>query len=148
MANEEIFYETDALFGVLQNKLMDIAFCCAQTRDTIDYVERTRQEFDRFYHRFEQECATLHFTDNGDMCQIKDKRKQTFYNILDDIIFQLKSRFENFSELSFLGLVLIAYHPNLSHKTQTLALPFFDAIPSLMWASRNVMAKTAFSKMF
>ena len=112
MANEEIFYDTDALFGLLQNKLMDIAFCCAQTRDTIDYVERKRQEFDRFYHRFEQECATLHFTDNGDMRQIKDKRKQTFYNILDDIIVQLKSRFENFSELSFLGLVLIAYNPN------------------------------------
>ena len=39
------------------------------------------------------------------MHQIKDKRKQTFYNILDDIIVQLKSRFENFSEQSFLGLV-------------------------------------------
>ena len=39
------------------------------------------------------------------MRQIKDKRKQTFYNILDDIIAHLKSRFENFSELSFRGLV-------------------------------------------
>ena len=36
---------------------------------------------------------------------IKDKKKQTFHNILDNIIVQLKSRFENFSELSFLGLV-------------------------------------------
>ena len=39
------------------------------------------------------------------MRQIKDKRKQTFYNILDDIIVRLKLRFENFSDLSFLGLV-------------------------------------------
>ena len=84
---------------------MDSAFCCAQIRDTIDYVERQRQEFDSFYHRFEQKCATLHLTDTGDMRQIKDKRKQTFYNILDDIIVQLKSRFEDFSELPFLGLV-------------------------------------------
>ena len=84
---------------------MDIVFCCAQIRDTIDYVERQRQEFDRFYHRFEQQCATLHLTDTSDMRQVKDKRKQTFYNILDDIIVQLKFRFENFSELSFLGLV-------------------------------------------
>ena len=30
MAYEEIFNKTDALFRVLQNKLMDIAFCCAQ----------------------------------------------------------------------------------------------------------------------
>ena len=64
-----------------------------------------KDKSDRFYHRFEQKCATLHLTYTGDMRQIKDKRKQTFYNILDDIIVQLKSRFENFSELSFLGLV-------------------------------------------
>ena len=105
MAYEEIFNKTDALFRVMQNKLMDIVFCCAQIRDTIDYVERQRQEFDSFYHRFEQKYATLHLTDTGDMRQVKDKRKQTFYNILENIIVQLKSRFENFSELSFLGLV-------------------------------------------
>ena len=75
MANEEIIIKTDALFGVLQNKLMDIAFCCAQIRDTIDYVEQQRQEFDSFCHRFEQKCAALHLTDTGDMRQIKDKRK-------------------------------------------------------------------------
>ena len=105
IAYEEIFNKTDALFRVLQNKLKDIAFCCAQIRDTIDYVERQRQECDSFYHRFERKCATLHLTETGDVRQIKDKRKQTFYNILDDIIVELKSRFKNFSELSFLGLI-------------------------------------------
>ena len=105
MAYEEILNKAVALFKVLQNKLMHIAFCCAQIPHTIDYVERQRQEFDSFYHRFEQKCATLHLTDTGDIHQIKDKRKQTFYNILDDFIVQLKSRFENFSKLSFLGLV-------------------------------------------
>ena len=87
---------------------MDIAFCCAQIRDTIDYVKRLRQEFDNFYHRFEQKCATLHLTDTGDVqnfTSIKSKRKLTFYNVLDDVIVQLKSRFDNFSELSFLGVV-------------------------------------------
>ena len=105
IAYEEIFNKTDALFRVLQNKLMDIAFCCAQIRDTIDYVERQRQKCDSFYHRFERKCATLHLTETGDVRQIKDKRKQTFYNILDDIIVELKSRFKNFSKLSFLGLI-------------------------------------------
>ena len=33
IAYEEIFNKTDALFRVLQNKLMDIAFCCAQICD-------------------------------------------------------------------------------------------------------------------
>ena len=84
---------------------MDIAFCCAQIRDTIDYVERQTQEFDSFYHRFEQKCVTLHLSDTDDMRQIKDNRKQTFYNILDDIIVQPKSRFENFNELFFLDLI-------------------------------------------
>ena len=108
MAYEEIFNKTDALFRVLQKKLMDIAFCCAQIRDSINYVKRQRQEFDSFYHRFEHKCATLHLTDTGDVrnfTSINDKRKQTFYNILDDVIVQLKSRFDNFSELSFLSLV-------------------------------------------
>ena len=85
------------------NGLMDIALRCAQIRDMIDYVERQRQEFNSFYHRFEQKCATLHLTDTGDMRQVKDKKK-TFYNILYDIV-QLKSRFENFSALLFLGLI-------------------------------------------
>ena len=44
IAYEGIFNKTDALFRVLQNKLMDIGFCCAQIRDTIDYVERQRQD--------------------------------------------------------------------------------------------------------
>ena len=105
MACEENFNMTDALFRVLQDKLMEIAFCCTQISDTIDYAERQRPEFDSFYHQFEQKCPTFDLTDIGDMRQIKDKRKQTFYNILDDIIVQLKLRFENFSELSFLGLV-------------------------------------------
>ena len=50
MAYEEIFNKTDAWFRVLQNKLMDIAFCCALICDMIDYVKRQRQEFDSFYH--------------------------------------------------------------------------------------------------
>ena len=67
MAYEEIFNKTEELFRLLQNKLMDIAFCCAQIRDTIDYAERQREEFDSFYHLFEQKYATFHLTDTGDM---------------------------------------------------------------------------------
>ena len=63
IAYEEIFNKADALFRVLQNKLMNIAFCCAQIRDTIVFVERQIQEFDSCYHRFEQKCTTLHLTD-------------------------------------------------------------------------------------
>lgn len=46
MAYEGISMETDALFKVLQNKVMDIGCCCARTRDTASVIERMRQEFD------------------------------------------------------------------------------------------------------
>ena len=108
MIYEEIFNKTDALFRVLQNKAMDIGFCCERIGDTIEYVEQQRQEFESFYARFEQKFTALGFPHTGEdrnVVSIKQKRKLTFYNILDDIIVQLKSRFDNFSELSFLGLV-------------------------------------------
>ncbi|KAJ4930678.1 hypothetical protein JOQ06_024986 [Pogonophryne albipinna] len=64
MAYEGIFSETDALFRVLQNKVMDIGFCCVRIRDTMGVVERQRKEFDSFYDGFEQKCITLGLTDN------------------------------------------------------------------------------------
>ena len=108
MIYEEIFNKTDALFRVLQNKAMDIGFCCERIGDTNEYVKQQRQEFESFYARFEQKLTALGFPHTGEdrnVVSIKQKRKLTFYNILDDIIVQLKSRFDNFSELSFLGLV-------------------------------------------
>ena len=56
---ESVFNKTDALFRVLQNKIMDIGFCCEQIREIIAYVECMRQEFENFYKRFEEKCATL-----------------------------------------------------------------------------------------
>ena len=90
---ESVFNKTDALFRVLQNKIMDIGFCCEQIRETIAYVECMRQEFENFYKRFEEKCATLGLVEAIDaerLRSMKDKRKQLFYNILDNIIAQLK----------------------------------------------------------
>ena len=57
---------TDALFRVLQNKSIDIASCCVQLCDTIAYMERQSLEFDNFYQRFEEKCATLGLTNTDD----------------------------------------------------------------------------------
>ncbi|KAI4799951.1 hypothetical protein KUCAC02_016489 [Chaenocephalus aceratus] len=106
MAYEGIFSETNALFRVLQNKVMDIGFCCAQIRDTIGVVERQRKEFDSCYDGFEQKCITLGLTDNvRSKHPIRDERKRMFHCILENITVQLKARFDNFGELAFLGLV-------------------------------------------
>ena len=139
MIYEEIFNKTDALFRVLQNKAMDIGFCCERIGDTIEYVKQQRQEFESFYRRFEQKFTALGFPHTGEdrnVVSIKQKRKLTFYNILDDIIVQLKSRFDNFSELSFLGLVDCSKFSEMAQqfddtKLQSLSkqyVRFFDCI--------------------
>ena len=84
-------------------------------------------------------CYVSDLTDTGDVrnfTSIKDKRKQTIYNILDDVIVQLKSRFDNFSELSFLGLVDCSKFSKMAQdfndiKLQSLSekyAKFFDCI--------------------
>ncbi|KAK0131089.1 Zinc finger MYM-type protein 1 [Merluccius polli] len=106
MAYDRIFNETDALFRVLQNKAMDIGFCCGRIRDTIGVVEGQRQEFDSFYERFEQKCSSLCLTDSvRSQTPVRDERKRLFCNILDNITAQLKARFDHFGDLAFLGLV-------------------------------------------
>ncbi|KAK7909674.1 hypothetical protein WMY93_014358 [Mugilogobius chulae] len=106
MAYEGIFHQTDALFRVLQNKVMDIGFCCEKIRETLQTVEHIRQDFDGFYERFEQKCAGLGLTDNarGNQSQ-RDERKRMFYNILDNVSVQMKARFDHFDELAFVSLV-------------------------------------------
>ncbi|KAF4075810.1 hypothetical protein AMELA_G00223020 [Ameiurus melas] len=136
MAYEDIFSETDALFRVLQSKVMDIRFCCARIRDTIGVVERQRQEFDGFYERFEQKCATLGLTDSvQSKPSVRDEWKQMFYNVLDDISVQLKARFDQFGELAFFGLVDCTKFEEMSHhfddtKMQSLSkyARFFDFV--------------------
>lgn len=117
MAYEENFCHTDSLLRVLQNKAMDIGFCCARIRDTIAVVERMRQEFDNFNERYEQRCSALGLRDN-ERCQsktpAKDERKRTFFNILDNASTQMKARFDHFGELAFLGLVNCAKFNEMS----------------------------------
>ncbi|KAJ7988524.1 hypothetical protein DPEC_G00324470 [Dallia pectoralis] len=106
MTYESIFYETDALFHVLQNKVMNIGFCCQRIRDAMEVVERLRQGFDSFHDRLEQKCVTLGLTENARSKHlIRDERKRMFSNILENVSVQMKARFDNFAELNFLGLV-------------------------------------------
>ena len=56
----------------------------------------------------EHRCALLELSENfspQNTCSLKNNRKRLFYNILDDIIVQLQSRFGIFSNQDFVGLV-------------------------------------------
>ncbi|KAK0139562.1 Zinc finger MYM-type protein 1 [Merluccius polli] len=121
---------------VLQNKAMDIGFCCARIRDTIGVVEGQRQEFDSFYERFEQKCSSLCLTDSvRSQTPVRDERKRLFCNILDNITAQLKARFDHFGDLAFLGLVDCSKFNEMSQhfddtKLQSLSkyVKFFDFV--------------------
>ncbi|XP_053577419.1 zinc finger MYM-type protein 1 isoform X3 [Bombina bombina] len=106
MAYEGIFTETDALFRVLQSKIMDVEFCRGQIRKTIGFLEHQRQEFDSFYELFEQKCLILGLTDKEISKEpIKNVRRRMYYTILDNVRVQMKARFDHFGQLSFLSLV-------------------------------------------
>lgn len=105
LAYEYVFNETDALFRVLQNKVLNVDYCLARIRDTAAALERMTLEFNIFYVRFENKCRALGLTESGDGESIRSERKQVFCSILDNISSQMKARFDHFGELAFLGLV-------------------------------------------
>uniref|UniRef100_UPI0037E77704 zinc finger MYM-type protein 1 n=1 Tax=Semicossyphus pulcher TaxID=241346 RepID=UPI0037E77704 len=136
-AYERIFNETDALFKVLQNKVMDIEYCLARIHDTVAALGHMRLEFDSFYDRFEQKCSALGLTESGNRVRqsVRDKRRQVFCFILDNISDQMKARFDHFGELAFLGLVDCAKFSEMSQhfdemKLQSLSkyAKFFDFV--------------------
>ncbi|XP_034043832.1 uncharacterized protein LOC117525960 [Thalassophryne amazonica] len=135
MAYEDIFNETNTLFRVLQNKVMDIEYCLARIRNSIAALERMRLEFGSFYDRFEKKCNTLGLTESRGRQSIRYERKQVFCNILDNVSSQMKARFDHFGELAFLGLVDCAKFSKMSQhfedkKLQSLSkyAKFFDFV--------------------
>lgn len=85
MAYEDIFNETDALFTVLQNKVMDIGYCLTRIYGTVASLECMTQEFDSFYIKFDNKCSELGLTESGNREAIKNDSKLVFCNILDNI---------------------------------------------------------------
>lgn len=106
MAYNAIFNETDALFRVLQSKVMDIGFCRVRVSDTMKVLDRQREDFDRFYEHFEQRCMELNFSESETRRnQPREERRRIYFAILDNITMQMKTRFDALGELDFLGLV-------------------------------------------
>ena len=116
---------------------MDIEYCLTHICDTVAALGHMRLEFDCFYDRFEQKCGALGLTGSGNRVRqsIKDERSQVFCFILDNISDQMKSRFDHFGELAFLGLVDCAKFSEMSRhfdetKLQSLSkyAKFFDFV--------------------
>ncbi|XP_032067125.1 zinc finger MYM-type protein 1-like [Thamnophis elegans] len=135
MAYEDIFNETDILFKVLQNQVMDIEYCLARIRDTFTALERMKLEFNSLYDRFEKKCSSLGLTGTGCRESVISEQKRVFCNILENISHQMQARFDHFGELTFLGLVDCAKFSEMSRrfddtKLQSLSkyARFFDFV--------------------
>ena len=90
MAYDGIFNETDTLFHVLQNKVMDLGVCRTLS-DTMKALERQRQDFDRFYERVKQKCNELGLakSETHSKQPIRVERGRIYYNMQDNINVQM-----------------------------------------------------------
>lgn len=107
MTYSAIFTETDALYRVLQTKVMDIGFCSLRVSDTMKALNNQRELFDSFYDRFQERCKAMNLVDSNMRSKqpVPDERRRLFYSILDNINVQMEARFKNLEELDFLALV-------------------------------------------
>uniref|UniRef100_A0A3Q2YU37 DUF4371 domain-containing protein n=1 Tax=Hippocampus comes TaxID=109280 RepID=A0A3Q2YU37_HIPCM len=138
MLYEGIFEETDALFQLLENKAMDIGRCCTQIQDTMEALERMNLEYHTFHKRFEQKCATLGLTDSKSETStrsVREERKQVYYDVLDNVTFQMRSRFHRFDHLAFFDLVDCSKFEQMSQNFEDAKLQslfkyarFFDLV--------------------
>nr|XP_061843687.1 uncharacterized protein LOC133624088 [Nerophis lumbriciformis] len=139
MTYQDIVRHTNSLFRTLKRQTTDLGLCRSQIRDTMAAIERSVREFDTFYDKFERRCEALGLTDDGRRqsgLSVKDERKRTFDQILQNVREQLKARFDQFGDLAFFGLVDCARFQEMSQhfddaKLQSLSSKynsFFDLV--------------------
>lgn len=107
MVYSAIFAETDALFRVLQAKVMDIGFCSLRVSDTMKSLSNQRESFDSFHDRFQERCEAMNLVDSNTRSKqpAPEERRKLFYSILDNINLQMEARFQSLGDLDFLSLV-------------------------------------------
>ncbi|KAL4120900.1 hypothetical protein QTP88_013509 [Uroleucon formosanum] len=100
----DIFIYTDNLFNILQNKSFDVEFCLRKINITYDLINKKRNE-PEFLKLFNQTVtltkppkATRNESNN------QSNFKILFYEIIDNILMQLNTRFQDTNKLLFLQL--------------------------------------------
>lgn len=102
----EIFPFTDTLFDILQTKSNDIAFCIRQIDDFRNTIIKKREQFKNIWDKTENmglgpERKRMRINDVGDR---ETSYRRLYVEIFDNILQQMNSRFQNFSELKFVEL--------------------------------------------
>ncbi|KAL4112692.1 hypothetical protein QTP88_016434 [Uroleucon formosanum] len=101
----DIFIYTDNLFNILQNKSFDVEFCLRKINITYDLINKKRNE-PEFLKLFNQ-AVTLTKPPKATRNESNNQSnfKILFYEIIDNILMQLNTRFQGTNKLLFLQLV-------------------------------------------
>ncbi|KAL4090672.1 hypothetical protein QTP88_025466 [Uroleucon formosanum] len=100
----DIFIYTDNLFNILQNKSFDVEFCLRKINITYDLINKKRDE-PEFLKLFNQ-AVTLTKPPKATRNESNNQSnfKILFYEIIDNILMQLNTRFQDTNKLLFLQL--------------------------------------------
>ena len=99
-----LFEHADVLFGILQNKTLDVQFCMARVNEFCDRVEQTKAKFDEMY----DEAVKMSGGPSTRRGQRGDPRahyQQLHTTILENMLSQLRNRFQDQAKIMFLSLL-------------------------------------------
>ncbi len=98
-----IFDFADVLFGILQNKNLDVQFTLARIADFYQILEDERGKFDAIYERT-AEAAGQPSAARG-QTDVRAPYRQLHTALIDSIITQIRNRFEDHKRLLFVALL-------------------------------------------
>ena len=94
-----IFEYSDVLFSILQDKKLDLQFCLARVKEFCDTVERERSRYEEIYEATERTAGA------PDAQDPRADYRQLHGRILDNIICQTQTRFQDHEKLMFVPLL-------------------------------------------
>ena len=118
-----IFNHSDVLFGILQKQTLDVQFCLTRVNEFCDTVERERQRFSQIYDDTASACSPS--ARRGPRAAQQDPRthyQQLHSKILDNILCQIRNRFQDHEKLMFLSLLDPQHFPTYRKKFPQAAL--------------------------
>lgn len=95
---------SDMLFAILQGKKLDVQFCLARVKEFCDTVEQERGRFWEIYEASERTTGTP-IARRGPAQEAHTHYHQLHSKILDNILCQMQTRFQDHEKFMFLTLL-------------------------------------------
>lgn len=100
----EIFSETDILYEILQKKTSDIVYCAQKITEFEIFMEQYRNKFDIKYNFILASNCDRPKRKRG-VDDVKLYYKRVFYEIIDNVLNECRSRYKNLKDLNFFKLL-------------------------------------------